>query len=248
MTIAVARALSLLDLFTESCPELGLSEAARLSGHDKATVHRLFQTLCDFELVEQDERSRNYRLGPAVLRLARVREKTVPLVSLAQPLLDQLSSVTGETAHLSLFTGNALVVVAASESGRQNHVAIRSSEALPLHATASGHAFLAFTAPDTREAYLAQPLKAYTAWTPVTRDSLETALQLVRSNGYAFVDRTYDDDVCGAAVPVIGPDGKTAIGALAVASPRHRLTDANKTEVIGKIQQSARELARRMGG
>ena len=144
MTIAVKRALSRLDLFSESCPEVGLSDAARLSGHDKATVHRLLNTLREAELVEQDEGSKMYRLGAAVLRLARVREKTVPLVSVVQPLLDRLTAVTGETSHFALYSANAMVVIASGVSPRPNHVSLRSSERLPMNATASGQAFLAF--------------------------------------------------------------------------------------------------------
>lgn len=247
MTLAVERALSLLDLFSESCPEVGLSDAARLSGHDKATVHRLLKTLCDAELVEQDARTRAYRLGPAVLRLARVRERTVPLVSIAQPLLDTLSRTTGETAHLSLYTGNALVVIAASESTRQNHVSLRRSEVLPLHATASGQAFLAFAPSETRASVLSRPMEAFTASTPKTAEAVERALDRTRTSGHAFVEKSYDDDVCGVAVPIFGADGTTAIGALAVASPCHRMTGPIRAQIIAGVEATASELRRRMG-
>ena len=247
MAIAVKRALSLLDLFSESCPEIGLSDAARLSGHDKATVHRLLNTLREAELVEQDASTRLYRLGPAVLRLARVREQSFPLVSVVQPLLNRLTRITGETAHLSVYTGQALVVVAACESLRPNHVSLRQSETLPLHATASGQAFLAFAAPEVLAEVLAQPLAAFTPWTLTTPEKLRDAVQEARTNGFSVVDKSYDDDVHGVAVPVFGRNGTTAIGALAIASPRHRMTETVKAQILNEVRATARELSRLMG-
>jgi IclR family transcriptional regulator, acetate operon repressor len=247
MTIAVKRALSLLDLFSESSPEIGLSDAARLSGHDKATVHRLLNTLREAELVEQDATTKLYRLGPAVLRLARVREKSVPLVSVVQPLLDRLTAVTGETSHLALYSSNAMVVIAASQSPRPNHVSLRQSERLPMNATASGQAFLAFAAPEILAHVLAQPLQTFTLNTAATAESLQAAVMQARTSGFAVVDKSYDDDVFGIAVPVFGSSNTAAIGALAVASPRHRMTETAKALIMTELEATAREITRRLG-
>lgn len=247
MTIVVKRALSLLEMFSESCPEVGLSDAARLSGHDKATVHRLLNTLREAELVEQDPATKHYRLGPAVLRLARVREKTVPLVSVAQPLLDRLTAVIGETSHLALYSGNAMVVIAASQSPRPNHVAMRQSERLPMNATASGQAYLAFAPPETLNQVLAQPLHAFTPSTPATSESLLASVQQAQSAGFALADKFYDDDVFGIAVPFFGSNSTVAIGALAVASPHHRMTETARAMIIVELIATANEISRRMG-
>jgi DNA-binding IclR family transcriptional regulator len=198
-------------------------------------------------LIEQDAASKLYRLGPAVLRLARVRETTFPLVSVVQPLLERLSQVTGETAHFSLYTGKALVVLAARESSRPNHVSLHQSEALPLHATASGQAFLAFAAPEVARNALSEPFEAFTAWTPTTAAEVAEAVRLARRNGYAVVDQSYDEDVYGVAIPVFGRIGTDAIGALAVASPRHRMTETFKALVLKELKEAAQELSRRLG-
>lgn len=247
MTIAVKRALSLLELFSESLPEIGLSDVARLSGQDKATVHRLLKTLHEAEFVEQDPATRLYRLGPAVLRLARAREKTVPLVSVVQPLLDRLTAVTGETSHFALYSGNAMVVIAASESRRPNHVSLRSSERLPMNATASGLAFLAFAPPEVLDHVIGQPLQAYTPNTAASPEDLLAAVNMARTTGFAVVDKTLDEDVFGIAVPVFGSNSVVAIGALGVASPCHRVTETVKTMIMGELAATAREIARRMG-
>lgn len=246
MTIAVKRALSLLDLFSESQPEVGLSDAARLSGHDKATVHRLLNTLREVGLLEQNSASKLYRLGPAVLHLARLREATFPVIAVVQPMLDQLAAVTGETTHCSLYTNNSLAVIATRESKKANRVSMRGSETLPFHATASGLAFLAFAPADIAARAMALPLTGFTEETITAPDQLQQAIKAARMLGYASVARSFEGDVCGIAAPVFGPE-QTAIGAMAVATPCHRLTPELERIIIDAVTGTATELTRKLG-
>jgi IclR family transcriptional regulator, acetate operon repressor len=110
-------------------------------------------------------------------------------------------------------------------------VSLRHSKTLPLHPTASGQAYLAFAPPKTLQDVLAQPLASFTAWTASTPDNLREAAQSARTNGFAVVDKSYDDDVYCVAVPVFGGT-TTAIGALAITSPSHRMTAAAKALIL----------------
>ncbi|MFT5111764.1 MAG: DNA-binding IclR family transcriptional regulator [Parasphingorhabdus sp.] len=65
------KALSLLSQFSESRPQIGLSEFARLARFDKATTRRLLISLIRNGLVEQHPETRKYRLGASILSLAR---------------------------------------------------------------------------------------------------------------------------------------------------------------------------------
>ena len=73
---------------------------------NKATTHRLLGELAAHGFVEQVGSGREYRLGPAVLRLAALREAAVPMRELAQTVLAELAAATGETAHMSLLQGD----------------------------------------------------------------------------------------------------------------------------------------------
>lgn len=246
MTIAVKRALSLLDLFSESLPEIGLSDAARLSGHDKATVHRLLNTLGQAGLVEQNASTKRYRLGPAVLHLARLREATFPVLAVVQPMLDALSELTGETTHCSLYSNNSLALIATTESKKANRVSMRGSETLPFHATASGLAFLAFAAPDLVARALTLPLTAFTSDTMTKKAEVMAAIEKARLLGYAKVEKSFEADVCGFAAPIFGLD-QTAIGAIAVAAPSHRVTPELQGMIAKSLLEMSRELTRKLG-
>ena len=75
----IEKGLSLLQLFSEQRPEMGLTEMARYSGFDKATTRRFLLALKKHGFVEQNAVTRAYRLGPGILRLARVREAVSPI-------------------------------------------------------------------------------------------------------------------------------------------------------------------------
>ena len=81
-----SKALSLLRLFSSSQPEIGLTELSRQSGMNKATVYRLMSDLAEHGFVEQVGADRMYRIGPGIMRLAVLREATVPLRSIAKSM------------------------------------------------------------------------------------------------------------------------------------------------------------------
>ena len=140
----VGKALDLLDLFTHQRPSAGLSEIARLAGLNKATCHRLLTEMESRGLVEQTGAAREYRLGPAVLRLASLREAAVPTREAAMPVLRALAEATGETAHLSHLVAGRLQTLAFAYSARTGvRVMMEDADFLPFHATASGAAVLA---------------------------------------------------------------------------------------------------------
>lgn len=247
MSSTVAKALSLLDYFSESDPEIGLSELARRSGVDKATVHRMLVVMCDHGLLEKRGDARLYRLGAGVLRLARVRETAFPVSSIFQHSLETLSAAIGETAHASLIAGRALATIGVSESNRGSRVSLVAGEILPMHSTASGLVVLAFSRPEFVDRMLGEPLVAKTSRTITDPNIIRARLQEVRLTGYAEADQTNEDDVYGIAMPVFDTDG-TPAGAIAVAMPAHRMTNDLRRQTIAALFAEADKLNFGTGG
>lgn len=247
MSSTVAKALALLDHFSEETPEIGLSDLARRSGLDKATVHRMLGVMVDAGLVEQRSDSRLYRLGAGILRLARVRENAFPVTDILQPVLEALVDETGETAHASLISGRALATVGLRESPKSSRVSLVAGEVLPFHGTASGLATLAFAGDDLLRKTLARPLEAKTGTTITDPDVLRQHVDQARQAGYAVSDQTYEDDVFGIAAPIFDPSGQ-ACGAIAVATPSHRITDDHKRQTIAAVLRAAAAVTSGLGG
>ena len=243
----VDRALTLLDLFSESRPESGLSELARLAGYDKATTRRFLVALGNHGYVEQDPESRKYRLGAALLRLANVRETTFPVTDLVLPILNRLRDSTAETAHFSLVAGNSMATVMIAESPRANRVSLEQGERLPLHSTASGIAWLAFAPDKTVQRILAKPLKPLTSKTETDPERLRKQIETARVNGFAVADQSHEDDVHGIAAPVFNANAH-ASGAIAVATPASRVTPETAQQIQMAVHQAALEITNVLGG
>lgn len=242
----VDKALGLLGLFSEGRPAIGLSEIARLSGFHKATTRRLLLALEKHGFVEQDAKTRAYRLGPGLLRLARVREAVSPVQTVVQPILEDLVSRIGETAHFSLYAGGSLATIGLVESTKSNRVMLERGEAIPLHATASGIAFMAFARPEIVDAALNKALVAHTDYTITDAEELRSELQSVASTRVAVAKSSYEDGVCGIAAPVLGQDG-FARGAVAVAAPTSRAKRNAIAAIQPEVRRAAEEISRAMG-
>lgn len=247
MSSTVAKALALLDFFTETEPELGLSELARRAGVDKATVHRMLGVMSDAGLVEQSGETRLYRLGAGVLRLARVREVAFPITAVTQSALEDLAAFTGETAHASLVSGRALATVGICESNRGSRVSLVAGEILPFHTTASGLATLAYSSREILEKALGGILLAKTPRTVTDAAGIMRILDQVRTRGYAEGDQTNEDDVYGIAVPLFDRHG-TACGAIAVATPAHRMTPELRARIIARLVPAGIRVTEAAGG
>ncbi|WP_419914255.1 IclR family transcriptional regulator [Hoeflea sp.] len=244
----ISNALGLLNLFSESRPEIGLAEMRSLSGYDKATTYRYLTELVAFGMLEQDTDTKRYRLGPAVLRLANVRESLFPLRSVVQAITDRLSDATSETAHVSLLQGLTLSPLAKKESPKHAaRVSLGLSEMLPLHATASGLAILAFSKESLLERTIRSPMKKYTAFTATEEERLRADVARTAACGFGMSDQGYEEEVFGIAVPFFDQRGH-AIGTAAVASPTSRMSDALADTIKKSLVVASRAITETRGG
>lgn len=233
----VGKALDLLDLFTGSRPQHGLSDLARASGLNKATCHRLLTELESRGLLEQTGPAREYRLGPAVLRLSALREATVPRRDAAMPILRRLAEATGETAHLSQLVAGRLQTLAYAYASRPGvKVMMEDADILPFHATASGAAVLAHL-PDAEARIAAAP----------DPNALQTRIATARAKGYAETLSTFEKDVHSLAVPLFDATG-TCSGALAVAAAAPRMTPDLHATITRELTLAGAEITHLWGG
>ncbi len=244
----VTKALELLNFFSSGRSEIGLADFVRLSGRDKATVHRYLTELEQNGFLEQDTLSRAYRLGPALLRLSAVREAAYPVRRLLRPIVTELADALGELAHVSLLQGDMLSPVFHADPrchGTQVH--FDDSERLPLHATAGGLAVLAFANPAFVDVVLGQPLSANTSKTITDPDTLRHMIRTARQTGISQINSAFDEEVASQGAPLFGQSG-AVIGALSVAVPVGRAKPETLCGISQKLQDAARAATFSLGG
>ena len=243
----VEQALELLECFSERRPEFGLSELAKRAGFDKAKTRRHLIALIKHGLVEQHPTSKRYRLGAALLRLARVREACFPIEALVTPIVVDLVAQCGETAHFSLMSGKTLGNISVVESPKAHRVTMERGEILPLHATASGLAYLAHSPDAFVAGFLGMELEAFTASTETEPQRIKRKLAQIRKRGIVKTVGSYDDGVTSYAIPIRAGQ-EYAVGAVAVAAPASRIDQRAEAIVTRELRLATHRIEAAIGG
>lgn len=245
----IDKALFLLGFFSPEMPEYRLSDIARAAEMDKVTTMRILASLVAGGFVEQHPETKRYRLGTAVLRLARIREASFPVIAVLQPILEKLTDTVGESTHACLFSGKDMTTIAVAEPHRSTRVFVDPSQPLPVHATASGQVFLAYS----QEAVVNDVLrrlsfqKAYTGETIRSEDELRRRIHEIRKNGCAVAGGSFEGDVTGIAAPIFDWHGniQATISAACVSS---RMTPELEHTIESAVMRASVEATRAMGG
>ena len=198
----------------------------------------MLSAMADAGLVEQHGDARLYRLGPGILRFARVREATCPVGEVYRAALDILAIETGETTYAALISGRALVTIGVCESKRNSRVSLIAGEILSFHSTASGLSALAYASEGLRRRILSAPLPARTPHTITDAGILKERLKTVRAGGFAEVDQTHEKDVYSIAAPVFDANG-IAAGTVSVVAPAHRITAKLRATAIRALLRTS---------
>ncbi len=244
----ITKALNLLNYFSESKSEIGLLEFKKLSSQDKATIHRHLTELEKNGFLEQDQKTRKYRLGGALLRLSFIREKTFPTTKVVSHWVDALSEELGELVHASMMQGERLSPIYYRDAGSGGtRVYFDQADMLPLHATASGLVMLSFGEPGILARAVQEPLIRYTDYTVTDPDTLNARVNKARRVGFSYSDQAIEVEVCSVAVPFFD-GGNYAAGSIATAVPATRMSKSSKAQFVEALWRTSEKISSELGG
>jgi DNA-binding IclR family transcriptional regulator len=196
---SVQRAAALLDAIVGAAEPRTAPELAELCGLNRSTAWRILATLEEEGLVDRDPATNRYSIGPAVARLAAGASDSLP--RLARPHLEGLSRTTGETVSLAVPRRLQLVYV---DQVQAPHVMAADwlGRPVPLHATSTGKALLAFLPPDELQTAVAHSMPRFTDRTITDPAELRAELDRTRRRGYAVSRGELEMALWGASAPV----------------------------------------------
>jgi DNA-binding IclR family transcriptional regulator len=165
-----------------------------------------------------------YRLGPALLQLGQRYQASFRLEEYVTPILKRLSEATGESASFYVPEGDRRICLfrVNSTQHRVLHY-VTPGAALPIHTGASGRVLMAYQQPDNPE------------YETVRRELLVSSLANRKS------------DTAALACPVFAA-GASLAGALSLAGPRTRFTEATAPTMRRLLLEAAAELSEALGG
>lgn len=231
--VGADRVVAVLTALAEYPQGITLDELASALGSPKSSVHRALSTLKRAGLAEQSTRG-VYVLGDEFIRLAFHHVEQRPETARIQPLLEELATTFGETAHYAILAGHDIVYRAKMDPPQG---AVRLTSVIggrnPAYRTAVGRALLAgrlLTRSDVEEALGPFPLEPRTPHTLTTAAALQRELEATRARGFGIDDQESDVGVnCVAfAVHLDGattPSGAISVSAVTFRCPLDRLIE-----------------------
>lgn len=226
------RILDILLMFQEYGRVLSVQEISAAFNSSRSSTYRYLQVLRRRGLIQEEGTPGQYRLGPAILALARGGSGLPDLAAVADPVLRDLAAASGESVLLTCRNDRRVRVLASVDSRQTIRVAIDAAQNSPLHVGSFGKLHMAHLRDAEIDLLLADPAAGLD---PV---AVRAELAQIRAKGYAVSDSEVELGMRSVSAAILGPDGMLA-AALTVAGPRFRLTKAIMRGLVPQVQKAA---------
>lgn len=249
-TQSVQRAIQLLKMFDDNHAEWNLNDLCAATELNKTTVFRILSALEAEGLLQKTVNS-TYRLGPESIAIGGRAMRANNLRMVSRAAMDQLARETKETATLEILRPDmngfwSMLVI--DEVVSQHLIGITQyiGSRLPVHATSTGKAVLAFQSDDFLAEVIQQPRDFLTDETILTDDAFYEELQQIKAQGYALAAGELERGVMAAASPIFNHDG-TVLAALCITGPSIRINDEKLVQFAKMVKATADDLSYQMG-
>lgn len=212
-------------------------------------VHRILAALRASGYVEQDEETKRYRLGVAMLRLGVTAFHENYFRNKAQPILARLSRQIDKSVHLSVFDQREMEVILVDHfhTSTENLFSGDIGRTVPMHCTAVGKAILANLDGQTLAKALANSAFSKNTKNTITDTVVLTRqLELIRNQGYAL-----DYDECREGACCIGSaltdHNGSVVGAISASMPTSIFLDCDEKWLAGRVRSAAWTISAELG-
>jgi DNA-binding IclR family transcriptional regulator len=243
----IEKALMVFKCFMQGETSLGTTELAGRLGTNKATMSRVLTTLKKHDFLEQEPRTRRYRLGPAMVELARAvyRSLETTEVTEATPFADALRDEVAERVHLEVISGSNIYLAYIAETPKPISLKIGIGDQVMPHAHAGSKAIVAFSQPDVIEYWLGKDLIPYTDKTVTDPEKLRDTYSQIRETGIAYDFGEYIEEVNAVGAPVFNHQDVPVAGLLIVV-PTYRMGKKWNRRFIAQLRKSANAISARL--
>lgn len=229
------RVLTLFELLGAWGREMSHTEIAETLSIPKSSLTQLLKNMVGRGWLSYSPASKCYALGTAFSRLARRAGQTADLVSVAGPVLAELTARTSESSALNVLKGD-MVEVTATVLGPQRLVShMRLGDVAPLYATSGAKIILAYLPTDMQEEYFRRvKFEPTTGATIRTPRALRSQLQKIRREGLAYSFEEWTPGITGMARAVLSSSGDV-LASVNVAVPSVRFNEVLRAQVADAL-------------
>jgi IclR family KDG regulon transcriptional repressor len=238
----VDRALQVLLKFDPEHPEWSSSELAQSLVLHRSIVHRILTTLQRRGFVTQTGNRGRFRLGFKLVELGNVVLTTIDLRQVAHPIMARLVEETGESAFLTVVSGDESVCIDKVDSPQNIRVTLTIGGRYPLYAGGSNKILLAYLPSDSVDGLVARGLESITPGTITDPVKLKADLANIRRQGYAFSVGELTPGVAALAVPLTDSNDMV-VAALSIAGLASRFGEDRLSSLIAATSRAAEDIS-----
>jgi IclR family KDG regulon transcriptional repressor len=240
------RAFDILELLSREQHGLNLTEIGNRLDLHKSTVYRLLQALKERGYIDKSAQG-SYRLGMEFIELSSLYLNNLELKTEAQPILRELSSLSGNTAFLATLQESEVVYIDKMETHNSLRKYSIIGQRAPLYCTALGKSMLTGkTEEQIRSLYQERELQAFTERTIKSVDALVEEIETIRRRGWSLDDEEYEQGLRCIGAPIRDYRDEV-IAAVSTSGYASVITRERVEEVAGYVVKAARDISRRMG-
>lgn len=236
--------LKLLDPLVAAGAPLNLKTIAEAVGFPPPKAHRYLVSLIRARLVEQDEITGRYGLGPLAIGLGLTALGMIDKDRLGRIAVSDLRMETDHTACLAVWGtgGPTIAAVETSASAGAVFLAMRIGSVLSLLRSATGRVFLAHMPRDI----VAPCLEAERATDRISAKKIESLIADTRRLGFGAVDEILNPGVSAVSAPVFDHDGNLLYAITSVGQTAHFDTSP-ESRVVRLLLEKTRAVSKRLG-
>ncbi|MGE5630007.1 MAG: IclR family transcriptional regulator [Caulobacteraceae bacterium] len=244
---SVIKAVEVMEELARAEEGLGLTEISSRLNYGVSATYHLLNTLKLCSIIEQDKKTKKYRIGVGLFRISGMAKRQNVLANLAQPYLDKLRAAVNETSNLLVLDGSEVIYIAQSESTKLLKMFTQLGAKVPLYCTGGGKLLLSYKPQEYQELILNKTtFQKYTKNTLSSKEELLKEFEIIKKQGYAIDNEEREDGVTCVAAPVFDCYGE-AIASMSISGPSYRLKEKGLDKIIPNVILEAKELSNSLG-
>lgn len=244
---SILKAIDVLMLLPKSEEGYTVTEISTLLNQGVSATYHILNTLRSRDFIEQDKRTKRYKLGPGLLALCTTDSQQDMLRDLAYEYLYDLTNEFDETSNLLMMVGQDVEYISQVESTQLLKMFTRRGARVPFYCTGGGKAIFAYKSPAAQASLLnGLSFKPYTSKTLTSPEALYEEAARIRERGYALDMEEREMGVSCVAAPIFDRKG-SPVAAISISSPIYRLDAEKRERMIRHILSAARSFSAALG-
>ena len=235
--------IKILSSFSEDVEEIGVNEISKKLGIYPSSAQRLFTGLKEGGILEQNPKTRKYRLGLKMFEMGLLFGHHLGIRRIARPHLEQLAARFDVNCHLGMLSGTSATIIDRIHNLESSSLIQRLSINVPLHCSGVGKAILAFLPRDKQQEVLNKiRLVRYTQNTIADRGGLKKELDWIAKHGYAVDRGELHINIHCVAAPSLD-ENSNVVASISASDSRERLTDRKMKDIIPVLIKTAESIS-----